>query len=89
VPPKVVPVRRGLLLAVASNGGFGSRLLNGANGDLIGIPNWPHVVFGERDYSLRVPRCSHELDLNAVRFIDFDYGPKIAATKAVLGQVPV
>ena len=74
--------------ASASKRRFGSRrLLNGANGDLIGIANGSYVVFGQRDHGLRVSRCSYELDLNAVRFIDFDYGAKVAATQTALGQV--
>jgi hypothetical protein len=46
---------------------FGSRrLLNRANSDLIGVTDWPYVVFRQGDDRLRVSRCSYELDLESV-----------------------
>jgi hypothetical protein len=88
--PNVVPLTRGPLLAVAWSGGFGSRrLLYRANGNLIRITDGPYVIFGQRHHGLRVSGCAYELHLQAVRFIDFDYGAKISATQSVLRQVTV
>jgi hypothetical protein len=42
-----MPFRRGLLLAAAWNGWFGScRPLHRANRYLIRVANWPHVTYG-------------------------------------------
>jgi hypothetical protein len=63
-----------------AGGWFGScRLLNRANGYLIGVADWPYVICGQGNHRLRVSGRSYELDLDAVRLIDFDYGAKIAA----------
>jgi hypothetical protein len=78
------------VLAVAWNGGFGSRrLLYRANGYLIGVADGPYIMYGQGDDRLRVSGCSYELDLDAVRLIDFHHRAEITATQPVLGQVAV
>jgi hypothetical protein len=85
-----MPFRRGPPLAVAWNGWFGSRRPpNRANRYLIRVADWPHVIYGQSDYRLRVSGCSYELDLHAVGFIDFDDGAKIPATQPMLGHVAI
>jgi hypothetical protein len=74
-----VLMRQGAIVKGAG-GWFGScRLLNRANGYLIGVADWPYVICGQGNHRLRVSGRSYEFDLDAVRLIDFDYGAKIAA----------
>jgi hypothetical protein len=76
--------------ATLGGGRFSSRrLLNRANGDLVGIADGSDVVYGQGDHRLCVSGCSYELDLEPIRLINFDNGAKIAATQPVLGQVAV
>jgi len=69
---------------------FGScRPFDRANRNLIGVANRSNVVCRQGDHSLRASGCPHELDLDAIRLVDFDDGAKIAATQSMVGHVSV